>query len=87
MEPSKEAMAAAEDWLTGEFVDLKSVAPKLASIIDYHFASREAARVAAVETLDEIYNDVRQGAYPNHHDPWYGKARAALALNAKLEAK
>lgn len=32
-----------------------------------------------LEALQDIYNDLKQGAIPNHDDEWWERARAAIA--------
>lgn len=37
------------------------------------------AAPAMLEALRDIYNDLKQGAIPNHDDEWWERARAAIA--------
>ena len=37
------------------------------------------AAPAMLEALRYIYNDLKQGAIPNHDDEWWERARAAIA--------
>lgn len=32
-----------------------------------------------LEALEEIFSDVKQGAIPDYDDPWFERARAAIA--------
>lgn len=38
-----------------------------------------AAAPEMLEALRDIYNDLKQGAIPNHNDEWWDRARSAIA--------